>query len=305
MPLAIPGSLSLLAVLGCASPPPARVALTIDDFPYQTLPGGAPAVTDPAERARVHRALASTLASRSAPATVFVNCGHVAPDEVATLAAWRDAGIGLGNHTWSHRGVRAGETDAWAEDLGRCDTWLREHLHAGGAIPFRYPYLRQGTDVATREAVAVAVRAAGERPAPVTLSTSEWLLAERYDAAVARGDAALQAELAAEYVAHMVGTVRLGRAWAREGLGRDVPHVTLVHVNRLTADHLGAALDAMRADGVELVPLDDALADEIYARPSGWVGGSMSWLGHVGPLPAGGDPFAALDAAYTGRFPAR
>ena len=52
-------------------------------------------------------------------------------------------------------------------------------------------------------------------------------------------------------------------------------------------------------------PLEDALADEIYARPSGWVGGSMSWLGHVAPLPATGDPFAALDAAYTEQFQAR
>ena len=59
----------------------------------------------------------------------------------------------------------------------------------------------------------------------------------------------------------------------------------LLHANTLNAHHLGALLDALRAQGVVFVPLAEALTDEVYARPDEYAGrGGISWLYRIAPV---------------------
>ncbi len=72
---------------------------------------------------------------------------------------------------------------------------------------------------------------------------------------------------------------------AREKLGRDPAHILLIHANALNARHLGAVLDAYRAEGVEFVSLEEAMADPLYDRPDEYVGpDGLSWIMRVPPV---------------------
>jgi hypothetical protein len=83
----------------------------------------------------------------------------------------------------------------------------------------------------------------GYRNAHVTIDNSEWVLARAYDLAVRGNDSVRAAEIADAYVEHLVEAGRHFRAVARERFGRETGQVLLLHVNRLSADHAGAAID--------------------------------------------------------------
>ncbi len=89
----------------------------------------------------------------------------------------------------------------------------------------------------------------GHEVAPVTIDTADWRIVGAYVAALDAGDSERADELAAGYVAHGVEATRLFQRVARARVGRDVAHVLLLHANVLAADHIGAFVDALAAEG--------------------------------------------------------
>jgi peptidoglycan/xylan/chitin deacetylase (PgdA/CDA1 family) len=278
-----------------AEPPPQlagprRVALTLDDLPYQTAGKGQPAVDDPARWRATNAAILSSLASRQVPATVFVNCGWVgeASDLIAT---WQGAGFALGNHTAHHVDADRLSLDAWTDEVLSCEADLARWGSAG-PHPFRYPYLRRGSTPADRDARLSALAAHGLTAAPVTVATTEWLLAAAYDDALAAGDTARAAAIGDRYVLHMREALATAHAMAHDKAGHAVDQIALAHINQLNADHLGAVIEAAQADGWTWIGLDDALDDPIYAQPDEYAGrGGISWLARVPPAITGGGSY--------------
>ncbi len=78
------------------------------------------------------------------------------------------------------------------------------------------------------------------------------------------------------------------REVARRKVGRDVDHVLLLHANALVADHMGALLDTLQAEGFRFVSLGEALRDPIYQRADGYAGPKgLSWLYRAVPATPG------------------
>lgn len=270
------------------------LAVTVDDLPFT---GSAAPGDDPL---RATGRILGHLADVGAPATGFVNCDRVDEEGAAVIAAWRDAGHGLGNHTADHvavddaLGVEDRETreddeaaraandeapfDAWGASVARCRNRLAAFT---GTTPrwFRYPYLRRGATVERRDRAAASVAAAGHRVAPVTIDTSDWALVAPYVEALRARDEGRARSIAEAYVTHVVAAARHYRTLARRDHGREVAQVLLLHANALAADHLGAVLAALAEDGARFVMLDEALEDPVYARPEVYVGEiGLSWL---------------------------
>lgn len=152
---------------------------------------------------------------------------------------------------------------------------------------FRYPYLGRGQTVKRRDQGFAALEKMGQRIAPVSVDNSEWALARPYVEALNAGDTATAAAIGAAYVDHLVTATRHFRAVARERVGRDIAHVLLLHASALAADHLGAALDAIRAEGLTFVDLETAMRDPVYARPDAFAGhAGVSWLYRLAPVSA-------------------
>jgi peptidoglycan/xylan/chitin deacetylase (PgdA/CDA1 family) len=272
-----------------AHEPPAparhRVAITIDDL------GASHASSDPA----LSEAMIASLRRYDAPAAIFANCQNLKSE---TLLMWKAAGATIGNHTKSHLSIDDGDgpgaPEAWRSGVASCHQQLTQILGEPDHY-FRFPYLRYGkTDERRREAAA-ELASLGYRVAHVTAATSEWLIADFYDAARANDDTQLAHDVVVRYVAHMVEALDTAERMSKEKLGRDIPQITLLHVNRLAADHLGDVLRALRDRDWEFIPLAEAMADPVYSRADAYTGkNGYSWIAHVVP-PKPGEKYAFKD----------
>jgi peptidoglycan/xylan/chitin deacetylase (PgdA/CDA1 family) len=272
----------LLAAGVCAaSAEKPQVALTFDDLPWN---GSQP--TSAEMRARTAHLL-DVLQAHHAPAAGFVNCDR-ADDARDLLQLWRDAGAELGNHTARHRdlnrAISRSDLNLWLNDVRRCDTFLREFVGRPEKY-LRFPMLHEGATETQFRSAASLLSELGLRNAQVTIDNSDFLLAGPYAEAVRNGESEWSKVLAEAFVEHDMAAARHFREVARRKLGADVPHVLLLHMNRMTADNLDALLSAFEREGFEFVTLSTALAHpayqrrEIYRGPKG-----LSFLYRIAPI---------------------
>jgi len=86
------------------------------------------------------------------PAIGFVNerklqpGGSVDPRRVALLQQWLDAGLELGNHTFSHTDLHRASVQVFQRDVLEGEKVTRRLLAAKGNTPryFRHPFLHTG-----------------------------------------------------------------------------------------------------------------------------------------------------------------
>lgn len=256
------------------------ISLTFDDLPYVG--------TSLAEATRGTAALLAALAAHAAPADVFVEGQRVevageTEARQALLRRWRDAGHGLHNHSQSHLRYSTTDIAAYVADVARG----REVVVAAraGAAPdtaamfFRAPFNDLGASTATREALAASLRRHGDRLAPFTVDHSDWMYNAVYESAIARADTALQHRVRDAYLAHLDTAMAVAEQLADDTFGRAIPHVLLLHANRLNADHLGAMLTRLARRGYAFVPLARAVGDPAYATADGYrAHWGVSWL---------------------------
>jgi peptidoglycan-N-acetylglucosamine deacetylase len=253
-----------------------RMAITIDDLPWigpvhpgETIPEATDRMMDALIR---HGVLAAG----------FVNCDRVHRDH-PVLQRWQAAGMELHNHTAGHLDLNRAPLDRWLEEARSCDRFLRE-VTGEPFVHFRYPYLHQGSTPERRNLALALLEELDSPIAHVSIDTSDWILAASYGQAIRAGDAELQAAIGEAFVEHVLRATRHYQEVAREKVGRDVSHVLLLHANTLVADYLDALLERLRADGFELVSLEEAQRDPVYDLPDDYVGPrGLSWLYRLRP----------------------
>ena len=282
----------LAAGLLLAAPLPARrVAVTFDDLPGVSVVGdGLPALEAMTDR------LIAAVRGAGVPAVGFVNEGKLAPEgrpeeaRIALLARWRDAGLELGNHTYSHRDLHAVPLGDFENDVRRGEEVIRALLKDRGKSLryFRHPYLHTGRDLPTKLGLEAVLAARGCRVAPVTHDNSDWIFARAYADAGHRGDAAAAVKIADVYVPYMEEKFDYFERQSCVLFGREIPQVLLLHASSLNADTFGALAAMMRKRGYSFVPLEKALKDEAYRSPDTYTGpAGITWL-HRWALTRGG-----------------
>lgn len=251
-------------LLGLAAPvaaapraDPIRLAITVDDLPWV---GSAP--SDGSVDEAVNR-MAATFRVHGVPATGMVVCDTAAkyPGVVENWAAW---GLTVGNHGRSHLDLHRSDTDAWLADVRDCHASL-QRLGAAYLPVLRFPLLHQGLGDAQYDAAREGLRRAGIGLAPVSVDTSDWLLADAYGRSMR--DAVRRRDLGLALVDHVRRAVRHADRHAARRFGRRPAQILLLHANALLDDHLDRLLLALRADGVEFIPLQEALRDPVYGLP--------------------------------------
>lgn len=278
--LALGGAGSALAQPTTA--PLREIAVTFDDLP---LVIGRPASIE--EHERVTTALLEAVTRHRVPAIGFVNegklgeNGRVDPRQVALLRLWLRAGLELGNHTYSHVDLHRTVLDEYRRDIIRGDSVTRALLAESGRTPrfFRHPLLHTGRDTATRNGVSRFLERRGYRVAPVTIDNYDYIFARAYDLAIAAGDSALQRRVSDEYLAYMDRILEYYESQSIALLGRNVPHVLLLHANTLNARTFDALATAYARRGYRFVTLEHALRDPAYESPDEYVGpAGITWL---------------------------
>lgn len=266
-----------------------RMVVTVDDLPAQRA-----ATLPQARMEAITRGVVGALKRHRIPAVGFVNedklqvAGAVDPRRIALLEQWLQAGLELGNHTYSHPDLHRIPREDFERDILRGEAVSRP-LSAKHGRPWRYfrhPFLHTGRDLATRDAVATFLGEHGYQVAPVTVDNSEWIFAKAYEDAVersdpdgAKNDRALRRRLAAAYLDYMEAMVAFYEDQSRQLFGREIPQVLLIHANSLNADHLDALLKRLRRRGYRFTALPETLQDPAYASPDTWTGaGGITWL---------------------------
>jgi peptidoglycan/xylan/chitin deacetylase (PgdA/CDA1 family) len=181
------------------------------------------------------------------------------------LRLWRSAGHPLANHTWSHIDLSSHTPEEFMADVARNEPVLREHMGEAGWSFLRYPYLREGDTLPKRRAVRQALRERGYRIAQVTANFDDYAYNDPYARCLAKGDAASVEWLKRSYDERAARSLDHAEAEARRLLGRDIPHVMLLHVGAFQAVMLGRLLEILEARGFALVTLEEAQSDPAYA----------------------------------------
>src|ERR1043165_7007399 len=131
---------------------PREVAVTFDDLP-------SPQCYDVATLRDLTSKLLKSITSSQVPVIGFVNesklhQGNELSARTAILKMWLDAGVELGNHTYSHLRLYNTPLDKFQEDVIRGETVTKKLLAERGMKLryFRHPTLNTGPNLETKHA---------------------------------------------------------------------------------------------------------------------------------------------------------
>jgi peptidoglycan/xylan/chitin deacetylase (PgdA/CDA1 family) len=266
------------------------VAVTFDD-----LPAAGPDRGSDAGILAINQAIVGTLTRRRIPAVGFVNevgleAGGLDPARVGALTLWLDAGLELGNHTYSHPSLNRVSREVYFDDVLKGERVTKPLVEARGGTWrwFRHPFLQTGRDLDTKHAAEAFLAEHGYRVAPVTIDNGEWIFAKAYATAVTSNDRRARKKLANAYVAYMNRKTDYWERSARALFGRDIPQILLVHASRLNADTFDRIAAMLVKRGYAFGTLEAAVADPAYLSPDTFIGaGGISWI-HRWALTKGG-----------------
>ena len=247
--------------LACTHAHSQQIAFTWDDLPaHSALPPG---------ETRVEigkKIIAAMQAEHMPPAYGFVNGVRTQDEPLATpmLQAWRDAGLLLGNHTWSHTNLNQKPLAEWEADALKNEPLLDSYMHGKDWHWLRYPNLAEGDTPEKRDEARRFLAQHGYRIAGVTMSFGDYMFNAPYARCVAKQDNVAIAQLEKAYLDAAESALNSSRTMAKALFGHDIPYVLLMHVGALDARLLPRLLALYRQHGVTFVSLEDAEKDPFY-----------------------------------------
>jgi peptidoglycan-N-acetylglucosamine deacetylase len=220
------------------------------------------------------------------PAVGFVNEAFLyLPGEtdarIAILKAWSDAGVELGNHTFSHLGFKTASLAEYEDDFIRGDALTRLLLKQKGQRPryFRHPFLQMGATRELEKSFEDFIAGRGYQIAPITVDSMDWMFLAAYAKAQAQGDMEMKKRVSAEYLKFVGLKFDFCEKVSTELFGRNIKHILLLHANELNADNFDALIRVMKDKGYQFITLEEALKDSAYQYPDKYLPVS-DWLSH-------------------------
>ena len=161
-----------------AQQPPRFVAVTIDDLPVVSLKN------DLQTRQNITKNLLGHITAAKIPAIGFVNEFKLYRDEkrdeaeVDLLRAWLDAGLELGNHTFSHLSLNSNPLNKYEDEILQGEIITKELMQAKGKQIryFRHPYLMTGKSLKIKQNLADFLALHGYQIAPVSFDNDSYML---------------------------------------------------------------------------------------------------------------------------------
>ena len=253
---------------------PRKMALTFDDLPYVTRDRGE--LLPKARRATTE--ILRILKAHHAPAVGFVNEVKLqVPGEIdariALLKQWVDAGMLLGNHTYSHPDFNRLTAEQFEDEIIKGEVITRRLMASRQSyqLYFRHPMTHTGDTQAKKEAVEAFLASRGYRVTPHTIENSDFIFNVGYARALSDNDAAMLKRLRATYLDYTIAVTDFAERISPKIFGREVPQTLLLHANDINADCLDDMLKRFAARGYQFITLDEAMSDPAYQTRDTWV----------------------------------
>jgi peptidoglycan/xylan/chitin deacetylase (PgdA/CDA1 family) len=281
MKIAILSIFLLAAVPGIAQKSTRTVAVTIDDLPVVSTRH------DLKNRQEITKKLLGHITKAKVPAIGFVNENKLYRDdnrveaEVDLLRMWLDAGLELGNHTYSHRSADAIDVKAYTDDILRGEIITKELLKAKNREIrfFRHPFLQTGADMQVKNAIYKFLAERQYTVAPISFDNADYIFSRAYDNAFDKKDTKLLKQVGEAYVPYMEKKLDYWERQSMKLLGREISQTLLIHANFINADYFDDLAAMLRRRGYRFVSLEAALKDEAYRLPDNFTRrAGISWL---------------------------
>jgi peptidoglycan-N-acetylglucosamine deacetylase len=255
-----------------------EVAITFDDLPAS--------YGDVERMSEVTRKLLASIKRNRVPAIGFVNEAKLYSEgkenarAVASLRAWLDGGLELGNHTYSHIGIDQATLDEYKQNVIRGEIITKRLLAEYGKRMryFRHTQLRTGPTETYRQGLNQFLSERGYTVAPVTLDNQDFMFAILYGDAKVRGDKATMKQVGDAYIPYMESIFEFFEKLSRGFLGYEVKQTLLLHANDLNADYFDELAAMMKRRGYKFISLEAALKDKAYSLPEAQSLKGLSWL---------------------------
>ncbi|MDQ3712357.1 MAG: polysaccharide deacetylase family protein [Acidobacteriota bacterium] len=255
-----------------------EVSVTFDDLPT------AYGASLEAKR-KLTKKLIDGMRTNNVPAIGFVNEAKLyergeTDARIALLQTWLDAGLELGNHTFSHINNAKVSLAAYQDDIVRGETVTRRLLAEKQLKPryFRHPFLFTGSTAEYKLGIEQFLTARGYTIAPVTIDNRDYIFARLYRDALDRKDASAAKRIADAYVPYMEKMFEFFETVSRDSLGYEPKQILLLHANELNADRFGELVGMIKKRGYKFIPLEEALKDKAYQLPEAQTEKGISWL---------------------------
>jgi peptidoglycan-N-acetylglucosamine deacetylase len=214
------------------------IAITIDDLPFV------------GKSKNLHlNMILDAIKTNDIPVTAFVIAGEIEPKNWQMLHKFREAGLGLGNHTLSHINLNKVDTMAYIQDIEAADKILLPVLTEPRY--FRYPYLAM-SEGNKKNKVLKYLAAKNYQIAPITIDSKDFIFNQLLLAVPAKERRGFLKVLKPCYLYFL---------W-QQTLKAEKKHqsqILLIHANLLNAYVLPDIINLYRKKGFSFISLGDAL----------------------------------------------
>jgi peptidoglycan/xylan/chitin deacetylase (PgdA/CDA1 family) len=279
--------------------PTPEIALTFDDLPsHGQLPPGM-------TRADVAKSIIYALKTANAPPTYgFVNAARIAkePESEEVLKLWRDAGLPLGNHAFTHMDLDKNSAEAFEQDVLANEPTLQKYMAGQDWHWQRYPYLNEGDTAEKHKAVADFLKQHGYRVAQVSASFGDYAYNGPYVRCLAKGDQEAIDQLKKSYTEGAGESLFEAQKNSQLVYGLDIKHIMLLHIGSFETVMFPTLLDLLKQHGFKIVSLPEAESDDAYRiepeLTANWNGTLLEQMmsgKHIRENPRGDERIAELE----------
>jgi peptidoglycan/xylan/chitin deacetylase (PgdA/CDA1 family) len=227
-----------------------EIAITIDDLPLV-----ASRMNTPGNQQRSKdrfTAIVDAFVKYKVPATGFVIAGAIEKGQWAFLEQFRNAGLMLGNHTYSHYNLNTMSAEKDIADIDHADKILTPIMTSPKY--FRYPYLAEGNKT-TKPIVLEYLKKHDYTVAPVTIDSKDFSFNEMVYKVPYRTREKYIQKLKSRYLAYIWNQTLK----AEKRSNKDAKQILLIHANVLNSYLLGDILEMYQKNGYRFISLTDAL----------------------------------------------
>jgi peptidoglycan/xylan/chitin deacetylase (PgdA/CDA1 family) len=185
------------------------------------------------------------------------------------LEEWVERAHELGNHTFSHTVADDLTTDQFNDGIVAGESSFATALAKVGKTPryFRFPQGHTGDTKDKHDAIASFLAKRGYKVVGCTIDNEDFVFNSAYLKMLAAKDDSSAVKLRADYLAYTSTEISYYSDLHKQIFGREIPHVMVLHVNRLNADLIDKLLELFQQKQYQFVTLDAALSDPAYQTP--------------------------------------